>query len=396
MINPATLPMSQKYERKRFETHGALSVYLADPSGADIQWRRLTPGFHGALGSIRFPANVASNLNWARNFGEIAVPAVSADTFDSDFCFFLAPNQVHQLEIKRQDFKRWNRTAFNTFQAIALGAVRQVECNAVNQVAPATMVQVPDTVITTVQLPDTTVWQSSTNSRFFVRIFDDDSWWERAAFEELTTWIANRRSVTNPHEDYIGWSDIIDKAAALSRRDRLSIWGDIVRDLLDSAVQPSPQSIEERITKTLLQRLARIRSDCRHHPYDRRSYRCRARTIRQRVLAFDLMTGVSPPEMTSIPLCRRPSHFQCKGEHRAQLFRTLREGALPNGEAQGHLRCGGASRAIRIRLARQGKVAYRRHRVFQKLAAHESEGRRSAAVYGSYPGWLLDHISVGR
>lgn len=389
MLEIALKPASHRDDEKQPQTFGALCVYSADPSRADIQWECGTSSFLGAFKSIQRAISVIEIPGLAPNVRNLATPAISTETFDADLRMFLAPDRVYHLEVKRYDFERWNQKTLNalrqaTSQAFICDYNYYVEPKSSRQAA-CSQIDLETTAASTLYRDD-----------ILLHTFDAENWWKRSAFEKLTSWLTGRYIWRTSDENGFAWDEVVGNLDSLSRRERLSLWGQVVRDILNEpAYLVSPQAIGQRVARTFVQRLAQAPAVCRHC-YEGRPHGRGPCTIRERVLTFDLMTGVSPPEMTA-PTATGCSqhHFQEIGENRAQVLATPRKGAVSNRGMQGRPQCGGASRTLCFRFARQSEVAYRRHRVLQKFAAHESEGHRSAAVYGPYPGRLLDHISVG-
>jgi hypothetical protein len=295
--------------------------------------------------------------------------------------WILNSQNFQQTKINREEFERWNEVLFeeissnlNADYELALPDFNYIRSSAVGLFA---------------SLPAAVGDLEKIN--FVERTFDANSWWKAKEFAEFATAITNFGRL-----DYLSGIKEFPSFDALSRRQRIFLWGEVVRDLLYAPVQSSDY-FRLRVANTLLLHSTHTPTICRGHRPGNSRYGRGARTLRQRVLSFDLMTGISPPEMT------RPTrvgllgcYFSEPGDCRAEIFPTLRAGALPDGRSQRRsIRCR-TSCAIRIRSTQQGQVAHARHRFFQKPSSDKGKGSRPAALHGACPGRLLARFSLGR
>lgn len=170
------------------------------------------------------------------------------------------------------------------------------------------------------------------------KIFDARNWWNGKAFSSLGIWLieSDRQITSDEHdEEYRSVGRVLEKLESLTRKDRLSIWRTVVRDLLFAPhSNSSDESIKQRVGNVLRRLLANELTK-ENHPNHEPSLNW-SRMVRDQILSFELLTGVSPPEMTAY---RPPSKMQSQSygvTHYAEICRPPRASPLYDGQGEGH------------------------------------------------------------
>ncbi len=257
-----------------------------------------------------------------------------------EFERFTSLNRACPREIKRKEFERWNQLVINSFKsAPAFGSVISV----IGDNAPFV---VNGELLNDDQEPELGTWQGWTNNfDVLCETFDAKNWWERDSFEQFATQIA-KDFLTEDRDSNSVWNsneERLDGLAELSRHDRLSIWGEIVRLLrFRSVTHLSPIAIGKRIARLIVQRLLLLRLRVRVRRGNVRRGGRYSPNVRQRILSFELLTGISPPSKVASSVLRPLSirwRERCSSFHNA-----LRESFIRKGDAKASLM---VSRAVR-------------------------------------------------
>ncbi|MDE2227978.1 MAG: hypothetical protein KGL11_02915 [Alphaproteobacteria bacterium] len=221
----------------------------------------------------------------------------------------------------------------------------------------------------------------------FVRsAFTAGNWWSKGAFEAFATTIV-----------YADTGDelaptIIDAIADFSREERLILWRDVVSKVLSSPhVTCLSAEFREQISE-LIREFAKYKSA---KLSDRKAFHTVEEhdDTRERVLEFNLMTGVSPPVVTAMT-CRRLCHYRFRGELNAQIFKPLSKRAVPNRKGKGDSCACCSACALCIRCASTSTVADPGYWISPQFAAHQNQRLEAGQIHGPSSSQLLDYVSV--
>jgi hypothetical protein len=218
---------------------------------------------------------------------------------------------------------------------------------------------------------------------FVRRVLAADNWWASEDFEDLGRLIFSKTGLDSDKSEYgIGGlaPDFSVLAKEFSRSHRLNLWFSVIGDLLRGVeFERSAEVLKDRLVSSFTRRIARVLQQPRKRVHFGTT-KPGPRTARDQVLAFELLTGISPPSLV-------PWNWLMPGINQrhggvadvADICRSLRGAAVSDGTRKGRSARRSEARSYRFRLAEQREVAGR-HSGLEQLAPQESAGRQARSV----------------